>query len=108
VLILIGLEYFEVFKVSEFIGGIMNFMVENPFLAVVPVLIAVGLYYWNFSYLKNNFYLDSGLKGKSTKVEATDLSWTKKFGDIAPFLQNDLKLIWRNKRPKSTIYMCLL
>lgn len=108
VLILVGLEYFEIFKVSEFIGGILNFMVENPYLAVVPVLIAVGLYYWNFSYLRNNFYLDSGLKGKATKVEATDLSWTKKFGDIAPFLQNDLKLIWRNKRPKSTIYMCLL
>ena len=108
VLVLVGLEYFEVFKVSEFTGGILNFMIENPYLVIVPVLAAIGLYFWNFSYLRNNFYLDSGLKGKATKVEATDLSWTKKFGDIAPFLQNDLKLIWRNKRPKSTIWMSLL
>src|SRR5690606_37476644 len=107
VLVLVGLEYFEVFKISEFIGGIMNFMVKNPYLCIVPVLITIGLYLWNFNYLRSNFYLDASLKGKTTQVEATDLSWTKKFGDIAPFLQNDLKLIWRNKRPKSTVWMCL-
>lgn len=108
VLVLVGLEYFEVFKISEFIGGIMNFVVENPYLCIVPILIAVGMYFWNFNYLRSNFYLDASLKGKATQAEATDLSWTKKFGDIAPFLQNDLKLIWRNKRPKSTIWVCLL
>ncbi len=106
--ILVGLEYFEVFKTSELIGSTMNFLLENPFLAIVPILIAIGLYSWNFNYLKNNFYLDASLKGKSTQAGSADLSWTKKFGNIAPFLQNDLKLLWRNKRPKSTIWMCLL
>lgn len=107
-LVLAGLEYFEVFKISEFIGKLINWIFEYPFLALVPILIAYGLYRWNFNYLKSNFYLDSGLKGKATKIEATDLSWTKRFGSIAPFLQLDLKLIWRNKRPKTTVWISLL
>lgn len=106
--ILVGLEYFEVFKISELIGAAMNFLLKNPYLAIVPILIAIGLYMWNFNYLRNNFYLDASLKGKSSQATASDLSWTKKFGNIAPFLQNDIKLIWRNKRPKSTVWMCLL
>jgi hypothetical protein len=103
--ILVGLEYFEVFKTSEIIGAALNFLLENPYLAIVPIVLTIGLYRWNFNYLKNNFYLDASLKGKSTQAGSADLSWTKKFGNIAPFLQNDLKLLWRNKRPKSTIWM---
>lgn len=105
---LAGLEYFEVFKISTFIGELITWIFKYPFLTLIPVLIAYGLYRWNFNYLKHNFYLDSGLKGKTTKVETTDLSWTKRFGSIAPFLQLDLKLIWRNKRPKTTVWMSLL
>jgi hypothetical protein len=106
--ILAGLEYFEVFKVSIFIGELINMIFEYPVLALIPVLIAYGLYRWNFNYLKHNFYLDTELKGKTTEVETTDMSWTKRFGSIAPFLQLDLKLIWRNKRPKTTVWMSLL
>jgi hypothetical protein len=104
---LAGLEYFEVFKVSVFVGELINWIFDYPILTLVPVLIAYGLYRWNFNYLKHNFYLDSGLKGKTTKVETTDMSWTKRFGSIAPFLQLDLKLIWRNKRPKTTVWISL-
>jgi hypothetical protein len=107
-LILVGLEYFGIFMISKSIGSIFNFLLENPFLAVIPVLIVIGLYVWNFNYLKNNFYLDVSLRGKTTDAETTDYTWTKRFGSIAPFLQLDLKLIWRNKRPKTTIWMSLL
>ena len=74
------------------------------------VLIGVaGIYFLNFSYLKHNFYLDNSLQSK-TQQEATttDLGWTKRFGEIAPFLQLDLKLIWRNKRPRTTVWMSFL
>lgn len=107
-LALVGLEYFDVFSSTAFFGSVLNYLLENPFLAIVPVLVAVGLYLWNFNYLKRNFYLDSGLKEKSRNAQTSDLAWTKRFGGIAPFLQLDLKLIWRNKRPKTVIWMSLL
>ena len=108
VLVLAGLEYFEVFKTTELIGSVMNAVFENPVLALIPVLMAIGLYLWNFKYLKVNLYLDASLKTKNDAIDTSNFSWTKKFGNIAPFLQNDLKLIWRNKRPKATIWMSLL
>jgi hypothetical protein len=52
--------------------------------------------------------LDSSLKSKVTEVKAADLSWTKRFGNIAPFMQLDLKLIWRNKRTKSSVFIMVI
>lgn len=107
-LALIGLEYFDVFRITDAFGTILNYIIDYPLLFVIPVALTVGLYIWNFYYLKNNFYLDASLKSKAKEVSSADLSWTKRFGDIAPFLQLDLKLIWRNKRPKTTVWMSLI
>jgi hypothetical protein len=103
-----GLEYFEIFKISSFTGTILDNLLLNPILVLAPMLLLSGLYFWNYSYLKSNFYLDSTLKSKIKEARTTDLSWTKRFGEIAPFLQLDLKLIWRNKRPRTTVFMSFI
>ena len=74
---------------------------NNPIFIVVPILILVGAYLLNFKILRSKLYLDSSLKTKVAVVNASSMEWTKRFGDIAPFMQLDLKLIWRNKRTKS-------
>jgi len=67
--------------------------------------ILVGCYILNFNILRQKLFLDSGLKTKIKEVNTSNLEWTKRFGDIAPFMQLDLKLIWRNKRTKSSVWM---
>ena len=52
--------------------------------------------------------MDASLKQKTEEAKTQDLTWTNRFGDIAPFLQLDLKLIWRNKRPRMTVFLSLL
>ena len=103
-----GLEYFEIFKISSFTGTILNSLLLNPILVLATMLLLAGLYFWNYNYLKSNFYLDNTLKSKIKEARTTDLSWTKRFGEIAPFLQLDLKLIWRNKRPRTTVFMSFI
>ncbi|MEY3500778.1 MAG: hypothetical protein RL308_2447 [Bacteroidota bacterium] len=103
-----ALEYFEIFKISSFIGGILNSVLLNPILVLAPLMLLGGLYFWNFNYLKSNFYLDNSLQSKVQEAKTSDLSWTKRFGEIAPFLQLDLKLIWRNKRPRTTVFMSFI
>ncbi|MDT0675348.1 DUF5687 family protein [Autumnicola musiva] len=105
VAVLVGLEYFEIFSITQWFGNILDYMVLHPYLAVVPVILLFLLYKWNQVNLEKKFYLDAGLKGKATTADTKDFVWTRKFGSIAPFLQQDLKLIWRNKRPKTTIYL---
>ena len=104
----VGLEYFEIFKISSFTGTILNSLLLNPILVLAPLMLLAGLYLWNYNYLKSNFYLDNTLKTKIKEAKTTDLSWTKRFGEIAPFLQLDLKLIWRNKRPRTTVFMSFI
>jgi hypothetical protein len=107
-LLFFGLDYFGVFKISILSGIVVDALVLQPILILVPVLTLGGLYFLNFNYLKSNFYLDNSLQSKVQEVESSDLTWTKRFGEIAPFLQLDLKMIWRNKRPKTTIWISLI
>ncbi len=107
--IIIGLlDYFKLFDISGYFGDFLNTLFHNPYLAVIPVMLLLILYNWNLQNLKGKFYLDADLKGKSKAANTREFGWTRKFGSIAPFLQQDLKLIWRNKRPKTTIYLSFI
>ncbi len=108
VLLLYGLERFEIFSTTAIIASGMKAVLEIPFLAVIPLLMLVALYKWNQKVLLKRFYLDESLRGKVTEAKSQDFQWLRKFGNIAPFLQLDLKLIWRNKRPRSLIFISLL
>ena len=105
---LFALNHFEIISFSSFISdGIMS-ITANPILIAVPLLILVGLYLYNFNILKSGLYVDGAVKAKVEVAKTTDMSWTNRFGDIAPFMQLDLKLIMRNKRSKSTLPLMLI
>ncbi|MFD2517394.1 DUF5687 family protein [Salinimicrobium flavum] len=104
----IALEYYGVFSISDAFGSALDFIVLHPWLAIIPILLVFSLYKWNQKILESRFYLDESLRGKVEQANTQDFGWTRKFGDIAPFLQLDLKLIWRNKRPRTTIFLSLI
>jgi hypothetical protein len=104
----IGLEYYGVFAISEPIGVAFNALYNQPYLMIVPLILVIGLYYANFKYIRKGFYLDDAVSKKIKEVNATDLSWMDRFGNVAPFLKNDVKLIWRNARPKQVMMMSFL
>jgi hypothetical protein len=103
-----GLEYFEIISIKQIFGPFFHALYAYPITALVPLAIVLIVYFLNFRYLKKVLYLDGALKGKTKEAKATDLSWTKRFGEMAPFLQLDLKLIWRNKRTKTQVWISLL
>ncbi len=102
-----ALEYFNIFSVTEYLGQMFYTLYANPVLTVVPIALALITYFLNYKFLRSRIFLDASLKKEVKTVEASDLSWTKRFGSIAPFLQLDLKLIWRNKRTKTQVFMSL-
>jgi len=104
----IGLEYFQIFKISTYAGIAFNALFNNSVLLLIPILIFALLYLINFSYLKKGLYLENLDTKKATTVNAADLSWLNRFGTMAPFLKNDIKLIWRNVRPRKVMYMSFI
>lgn len=105
--ILYALEYFDVFSTTQFVGRIFDQILFQPYWSLIFVALVIFLYIINQKNLAQNFYLDAYLKNKSESFDDSDLSWTNRFGKVAPFMQLDMKLIWRNKRPKTTVYMSL-
>jgi hypothetical protein len=105
---LFSLNYFNIVSLSNLLANAVNSITENPILLLIPFAILAALYYANYMGLKQKLYVDGSVKAKTETATTTDLAWTRRFGDIAPFLQLDLKLLWRNKRPRSTIFMLVI
>lgn len=100
-----ALDYFAIFSITAFAGKLFYALYENPILCLAPIMLVISSYYFNYKFLINRLFLDQLLKTESKEVETSDLLWTKRFGEIAPFLQLDLKMIWRNKRTKTQVFM---
>ncbi len=103
--VLYGLNHFGIVSFSSLVGNGVTAITNNPVLLIIPLAILSLLYVLNFKELYKKLYLDSSLKTKTKQATSTNLEWTKKFGDIAPFMQLDLKLITRSKRARSSLWM---
>lgn len=109
--LLIGLfviEYYDIFEVTKTFGKVFNTLFNNSYLVLIPALLVSILYYLNFKFIRSSFYLDDTVSVKVKEAKVTDLSWMNRFGSVAPFLKNDVKLIWRNVRPRQVMFMSFI
>jgi len=116
----IGLSYGILFgAVFLFIGDIMGWfstssvfekvigaIVDMPVLVVIPIAL-VGLIYWlNYQFLQKHIYLEKlAPKAKQSVRSTTNFSFLDRFGKIGELIQLELKLMLRNKRPKSLLWV---
>ena len=98
-----ALKYFNLFDLGAMSQSLFDGIVSNPIMTTIPLGILIILYRVNYRKLKNQLYLDAAVSVKVKEANTANLSWTKRFGAVAPFIQLDLKLLWRNKRAKSTL-----
>ncbi len=108
VLILGGLQYYHFFDITNYSSVFFDGLFDINGLFLLPVLTLAGLYFYTFKYLKNNLYLDVGLSTKHDIAKTENLIWLNQFGTLGTFLKNDIKLIKRNKRSRTTVVMSLL
>ncbi|EAQ42727.1 DUF5687 family protein [Polaribacter sp. MED152] len=101
-------NYFNWFNLPGFIGKGFDFIYENPIMVVAFAALLFFLYSINYKQLRNEVYLDAIITEQTKEVNAADLSFADKLGDLAPFIKNDLRLMWRNKRTKSGVWMILV
>jgi len=108
VLILGGLQYYQFFTITDYTSVFFDGLFHTKWMFLFPVLGLMGLYYFTYNYLKANLYLDAGLSLKHQIAKTEDLTWLNQFGTLGTFLKNDIKLIKRNKRSRTTVVMSLL
>lgn len=101
-------EYYEYFNISDYTVGFFQGIFETNYLFLVPIIVFVALYIITFKFFKNNLHLDTGLSSKHDIAKTEEFVWLNQFGNIGTFLKNDIRLIKRNKRSKTTIFMSVL
>ncbi|MEN8857705.1 MAG: DUF5687 family protein [Flavobacteriaceae bacterium] len=99
------IQHYEVFNLAAFVGQGFDFVYQNPLFVIVFIALLVVLYALNYSQLRKEVYLDAIISEKTKEANTSDLSFADRLGDLAPFIKNDLRLMWRNKRTKSGIWM---
>jgi hypothetical protein len=112
ILLIIGtlyfLNHFKILTLDAYLFMAVNWIISSSFYLLIPILVLLLLYFINFRMLICQLYLDQSLQSKATVASSSDLSWTNRFGASAPFLQLDLRMLWRNKRPRSSVFIVLI
>ncbi|MFI2741731.1 DUF5687 family protein [Zhouia sp. PK063] len=100
---LAALQFYGYFNITLYTGPIFKALYYTPYFAFIPFMLMLLLYYIAFSYFKKNLFLDAGLAVKHKEVTTENLDWLNRFGSLSTFLKNDIKLIKRNKRARSSV-----
>jgi len=90
---------------SEGFAMLIGSLTQTPLLLLVPAGILAGLYTLMLSRLKKYAYLDALVPKKQKEASTQHFELLDRFGKIGDMLQMDLKLIRRNKRPRTMVSM---
>lgn len=101
-----GLNYFNIFSLDSISSSLFNSVSNGPVLPIILLCLLVGIYLLDFDLLRGSLHLESLEKSKKEKVYSGDqLLFLNKFGTIGELMALEIKLILRNKRPKSLLTM---
>lgn len=101
-------QYYKLFDITTYTFPFFDGLYTTNYLFLIPIIAVVILYYFAFNFFKNNLNLDEGLAKKSDVAKTENFAFLDQFGTLGTFLKNDIKLIKRNKRSRTTIIMSVV
>jgi hypothetical protein len=101
-------QYYQLFDITKYTGPFFQDFYATYFVFIIPILIVSGLYYFAFKFFKSNLNLDTGLAKKSEEAKTENFTWLNQFGTLGTFLKNDIRLLKRNKRSRTTVIMSVV
>ena len=101
-------QYYNIFDITAYTQPFFQGMYDTNYLFLLPIILLVAAYYFSFQYFKSNLNLDEGLAKKSEVAQTENYTWLEQFGTLGTFLKNDIRLLRRNKRSKTTLIMSVM
>ncbi len=103
-----ALQFFDILDITQYTGPVFHSFYKLPWTALIVIGIAVFMYRQCYHFYRYSLYLDDKIKKKADVASTHEYAWLNQFGLMGTFLKNDLKLIFRNKRPRNTVWVSLL
>ncbi len=104
---LFAINYYGILDLSGGLGNLLDLVLRYPALSVLFILLPVSFYFLNYNFLISRMYLNM-LSTKQKDEKIRDYSWLNSLGETGRFIALELRLIWRNKRPRSVAMMTLI
>jgi Family of unknown function (DUF5687) len=101
------LDYLHVFSLSALSAFLCLTLLYKPWLTVVPLALFLLAYLNNRRFLLNNLYVEE-LSKKTGSKRSTEYTWLQRWGIIGELIALDIRLILRNKRPRSAVVSATL
>ncbi len=100
------LNIMRVISLGELSMSVFSSFLENQIYVLIPIILVGIGYYVNFRFLIANMYMDE-IRAKKPKdaTVAKEMRLLKNIGNIGEYIALEIKLILRNKRPKSALMM---
>ena len=107
VIVVIGalgvVQYYQLYDLGVYLEPIFYLPYKNPAALVLYFAFPLVTAFFAYRYYLDRLYIEN-IDVKETKgAETQDFNWLNRFGFYAIFLKNDVRLLLRNKRAKSTI-----
>jgi hypothetical protein len=105
VVAILGLcDYFKIFSFRHLSELLFTPLLHAPWLAIVPVGLAVAAFWNNYFFLYRNLYLED-IERKDKRKEGSEYTFLNRFGIIGELIALDVKLMLRNKRPRAVLML---
>ncbi len=108
VLALIALQYYGYFNITDYTFPFYQNLYDTYYLFLLPLAAMIFLYVICVKFFSANLRLDSGIISKVSSAKTENFTWLDKFGAVGTFVKNDIRLLKRNKRSRSTVMMSVL
>lgn len=102
---LIASQYYKLFDITIYTQLFFQGLYQHIWMVLLPIVALLIIYFFTFNFFKKDLTLDERLHIKKNLASTNDLTWLNQFGTLGTFLKNDIKLLMRNKRAKTTLYM---
>ena len=99
-----ALDYYSIVDFTTYSQQFFYSFYETPYLAIFTWALVYFLYNYVFKFFNNSLYIDKGIQTKIKEAKQSDYNWLDRFGKTAIFIKNDLRLLKRSKRARSTVY----
>jgi len=98
-----GLAYYNIIPVLSWSEKFFYNLYERPYFVVIPLILFLALWKISFNHVRKVFYLDQGLEAKKEVGRTENIAFLNKYGVIGTFINNDIKMLKRNKVTKGIL-----
>lgn len=98
-----GLAYYDIVPVLSYSEKFFYSFYERSYFVVIAIILFSALWKISFNYVRKVFYLDQGLEAKKEVGRTENIAFLNKYGVIGTFINNDIKMLKRNKVTKGIL-----